>query len=196
MSNIPRLKADGRPPARSSAAPEHQATNRPANPARDPSVQDPAASSLSKGRPMQRAVQAIALLALVALVIGVFASPPLASVAAVVLASASLLLVVLKAGHSREAPIVRDVRAQDRAGDHAEDLGTEAARGAGARTALRIAVAITLASAVVGAVALDAVPTAAGVAFLLTAFAVFGAPTWLAAVGDAEDSVRERLRRR
>jgi hypothetical protein len=141
----------------------------------------------TRTRPIHRGLQAVALLAAVALAAGLIASPPLASMSAVVLASTCIFLVLLNLGRSRERTVARALHRKMTIGD--------AARRAGTRAALRIGIALMLATAVVAAISLDRTTVAAGVAFVLAAFTVLGAPAWLAAVGDEEEATTTALTR-
>ena len=73
----------------------------------------------TRTRPIHRGLQAVALLAAVALAAGLIASPPLASMSAVVLASTCIFLVLLNLGRSRERTVARALHRKMTIGDAA-----------------------------------------------------------------------------
>ena len=133
-------------------------------------------------RRTRRALWALVTVSAVALAACVVLMPSAVGAAALSLAGASLMLVVTGVGRAKDRVVERAVR---------QDLSADsAARSAGARLAVRIAVAVALAAFATTAVLLEHGMLAAGAAFTLTIFAVFGAPVWLAAVGEAEAQTR------
>jgi hypothetical protein len=130
---------------------------------------------------MRRVLRVMAAASLVSLLLALAFAPRLVSTAALVLTGSCLLLVVIDIGQTRARVAADAVRS--------ELASSDAARKAGVRTAVRLALTIGLAAFAVVAMVLDRTMLVAGSAFALSAVAIFGAPAWLATVGDNEAMV-------
>jgi hypothetical protein len=153
----------------------HKATSAPAAPPEAPAE---GVGDAVRLRWMRRVLRVMAAASLVSLLLALAFAPQLVTTAALVLAGSCLLLVVIDIGQTRTRVAADAVRSGL--------ASSEAARKAGVRTAVRRALAIGLATFAVVAMALDRTMLVAGSAFALAAIAIFGAPAWLATVGDNE----------
>ncbi|MEY3144175.1 MAG: hypothetical protein RLY21_2668 [Planctomycetota bacterium] len=146
-----------------------------------PASPRPAASAAFDATPLRwvrRILRLIGAVSAVTLLFALIGEPMLVSASALSLAGACLLLVVLDIGQTRSRVATAALRS---------GLGSgEAARKAGVRTAIRLTLAVGLAAFAVVATMLDRTTLIAGSAFALAAVAIFGAPAWLATVGDNE----------
>jgi hypothetical protein len=167
------------------------------SPTRPPdAVSNKSSSASTRGRwaaqptPLQtarRALKLVAFGAVCALVAGILASRTLIAAGAITLAVASALLVLTRIERAHEGVVRRT--------NGAASIEPSSAWRAGARAAIRIGLAIALISITVFAVADGEVVASAAVAAVTCAISIFGGATWLAAVGEEEESVRREVPR-
>lgn len=138
----------------------------------------PSPSDATRLRWLRRILRLIGTVSAVTLLFALVGEPTVVSVSALSLAGACLLLVVLDIGQTRSTVAAAAMRSGI--------ASNEAARRAGVRTAVRLTLAVGLAAFAVVATVLDRSMMVAGSAFVLAAVAIFGAPAWLATVGDNE----------
>lgn len=170
----------------------HQDSTQSGSTARMPTPAHEAAAARSSDaarlRQMRRALRVAGAAAMASLLFGLAFAPRLIAPSALLLAGSCLVLIVIDVGQTRAQVAAAAVRTGLASSD--------AARQAGVRTTVRLVLAIAIAAFAAASMALDRTMLVAGSAFVLAAIAIFGAPAWLATVGDNEAMTREDVEAR